>query len=170
MFTFRSPYERSVGELFFTLRYDSERSVGELLFTLWSPYERSIGELLFTLQSPYEQSVDGLLFTFWSPSERSVEVFHCFPVLDCSSSGGSSRWFLKRSPQFSGSFFAIPGFVVVKSLSKTMWECGEIYPVLYSEPEQQFLRAALIYQYKLLVLIEVSILEYISFHKVWGRG
>ena len=116
LFTLRSPSFWSVGELFFTLRYPSIWSVGELLFTLWFPSECLVGELLFTLRYP---------------SERSVGVFHCFPMLNYNSSGGSSRWFLKRFSQLSGSLFVILGVVVVvKSSSKTMCNCGEIYPVL----------------------------------------
>ena len=38
------------------------------------------------------------------------------------------------------------------------------------EPKQHILHAVVIYQDKRLVLIEVSILEYISFENVWGQG
>ena len=92
MFTLLSPSEQSVGEFFFTLRSFYERTVGDLLCTFQSSYEESVGESFFTLRSPYEQSVG---------------VFHCFPVLNCNSSGGSSQWFLKISSQLSESFFAI---------------------------------------------------------------
>ena len=127
MFILRSPYERSVGELLFNLRSPYELSVGELIFSLRSPYERSVGELLFTLQFTSERSVGELLFTLQSPSERSVRIFHCLHMLNWNSSGGSSRWFLKRSSQLSGSLFVILAVVVLKSSSKTMWNCGEIY-------------------------------------------
>ena len=40
----------------------------------------------------------------------------------------------------------------------------------YSEPEQHLLHDAEIYQDKPLVLIKVTILEYISFDKIWDPG
>ena len=70
------------------------------------------------------------MFTLRSTSEQSVSVFHYFPMLNWNSSGGSSRWFLKRSSQFSQSLFVILAVVVVKSSSKAMCNCVEIHPVL----------------------------------------
>ena len=91
----------------FALRCPSEHSVGELLFTLQSTSERSVGELLFVLLYLSEQSVGELLLTLRYPSEQLVGVFHFFPMLNWNSFGGSSRWFLKRSSQLSGSLFVI---------------------------------------------------------------
>ena len=128
-FTLRYPSERSVSEFLFTLRSPSEMSVGELLFTLQYTSEWSVSDLFFTLRSPYERSVGDFFLNLRYPSERSVRVFRCFPVLDWNSSGGIPRWLLKRSSQLSGIFFVILDDVVVKSSSKTMCNCGEIYPV-----------------------------------------
>ena len=55
-----------------------------------------------------------------------------FPMLNWNSSGGSSRWLLKKPSQFFESLFVILVDVVVKSSSKTMYNCGEIYSVLIS--------------------------------------
>ena len=102
LFTLWYPSEQSVGELLFTLRSPSERSVGELFFTSRFPSEQSVGELFFTLRSPYEPSVGELLLTLQSSSEHSVGVFHCSPMLNWNSFGGSSRWFLKRLTNYLG--------------------------------------------------------------------
>ena len=125
-----SPTVWSEGELLFTVRSLPECSVGELLFTLWSPSKRSVGELLFTLRSPSEWSVGELLFTLWSTSKRPVRVFHCFPILNWNFSGESSQFLLKRLSKLYVSLFVFLALVVVKSSSKTMFNCGKIFTVL----------------------------------------
>ena len=56
--------------------------------------------------------------------ETSNHILSPDTMLNWNSSGGSSRWLLKKPSQFFESLFVILVDVVVKSSSKTMYNCG----------------------------------------------